>query len=207
MKSSSQVTGLPLMGIKEGLEFGTVRDIVVDPQTKKVKSLILQGSTGGYDFRELNVADVVGIGKDYVITQSIANAVATGLSEAGMALLGMRCIASSGNVLGTIKDFVFDEKTGDITSVQLDNGMDIPGPNMLALSNNLLFVSAEDEAADDNVSTLEKEQQDYMIGRIVKNDILNQSGQVIIQKGTKVSAEVIRLAEEAGVMIDLTLEL
>ena len=207
MKSSSQVTGLPLMGIKEGLEFGTVRDIVVDPQSKKVKSLILQGSTGGYDFRELNVSDVVGIGKDYVITQSIANAVATGLTDAGMALLGVRCIAASGNVLGTIKDFVFDEKTGDIKSVQLDNGMEIPGPNMLTLSNNLLFVNAEDEAADDVVSTLEKEQQDYMIGRVVKNDILNQSGQVIIQKGTKVSAEVIRLAEEAGVMIDLTLEL
>jgi uncharacterized protein YrrD len=207
MKSSSQVTGLPLMGIKEGLEFGTVRDIVVDPQSKKVKSLILQGSQSGYDFRELKVSDVVGIGKDYVITQSIANAVATGLTDAGMALLNVRCIAASGNVLGTIKDFVFDEKTGEISSVQLDNGLDISGASMLTLSNNLLFVNAEDDQADAVVSTLEKEQQEYMIGRIVKNDILSQTGQVVIQKGTQVSADVIRLAEEAGVMIDLTLEL
>ncbi len=207
MKSSSQVTGLPLMGIKEGLEFGTVRDIVVDPQSKKVKSLILQGSKSGYDYRELMIADVIGIGKDYVITQSIENAVATGLNNAGMALLNVRTIASAGNVLGTIKDFVFNEKTGEIASIQLDNGLDIPGASMLTLSNNLLFVNADDEQADGFVSALEKEQQEYMIGRIVKNDILNQNGQVLIQKGTKVSADVIRIAEEAGVMIDLTLEL
>ena len=207
MKSSSQVTGLPLMGIKEGLEFGTVRDIVVDPQSKKVKSLILQGSKSGYDYRELMIADVIGIGKDYVITQSIENAVATGLNNAGMALLNVRTIASAGNVLGTIKDFVFNEKTGEIVSLQLDNGLDIPGASMLTLSNNLLFVNAEDEQADGFVSSLEKEQQEYMIGRIVKNDILSQNGQVIIQKGTKVSSDVIRIAEEAGVMIDLTLEL
>ena len=207
MKSSSQVTGLPLMGIKEGLEFGTVRDIVVDPQSKKVKSLILQGSKSGYDYRELMIADVIGIGKDYVITQSIENAVATGLNNTGMALLNVRTIASSGNVLGTIRDFVFNEKTGEIVSVQLDNGLDIPGASMLTLSNNLLFVNADDEQADGFVSALEKEQQEYMIGRIVKNDILNQNGQVIIQKGTKVTDDVIRIAEEAGVMIDLTLEL
>ena len=207
MKSSSQVTGLPLMGIKEGLEFGTVRDIVVDPQSKKVKSLILQGSKSGYDYRELMIADVIGIGKDYVITQSIENAVATGLNNAGMALLNVRTIASAGNVLGTIKDFVFNEKTGEIASLQLDNGLDIPGASMLTLSNNLLFVNAEAEQADGFVSALEQEQQEYMIGRIVKNDIVNQNGQVIIQKGTKVSSEVIRIAEEAGVMIDLTLEL
>lgn len=207
MKSSSQVTGLPLMGIEEGVEFGTVRDIVVDPQSKKVKSLILQGSKSGYDYRELLLADVIGIGKDYVITQSIENAVATGMNNAGMALLNVRTIASSGNVLGTIKDFVFNEKTGEIVSIQLDNGLEITGDSMLTLSNNLLFVNTGDEQTDGFVSVLEKEQQEYMIGRIVKNDIIDQNGQVIIQKGTKVSADVIRIAEEAGVMIDLTLEL
>ena len=207
MKSSSQVTGLPLLGIKEGLECGTVRDIVVDPETKKVKSLILQGSKNGYEFRELNVTDVIGIGKDYVITQSITNAVASGLTNAGMAILNIRCIAASGNILGTIKDFVFDEKTGDIHSVQLDNGMDLPGAYILTLSNNTLFVTTDGDEEDGAVSSLEQEQQDYLIGRIVKNDILSPNGQVVIERGTKVTPEVIRLAEEAGVMIDLTLEL
>ena len=136
MKSSSQVTGLPLMGVQEGMEFGTVQDIVIDPQTKRVQSLILRGAKNEYDYRELKLSDIIGIGKDYVITQTIENAVAMGLSNAGMALLNIRCIASSGDVLGNVKDFVFDEKTGVINSVS-----SIParksGESIMALSSNL----------------------------------------------------------------------
>jgi len=206
MKSSSQVTGLPLLGVQEGMEFGTVQDIVIDPQTKKVQSLILRGAKNEYDYRELKISDIIGIGKDYVITQTIENAMARGLSNAGMALLNIRCIASSGDVLGNVKDFVFDEKTGVIKSVQLDTGSEIPGESIMALSNNLLFVTAAEQETN-AVSSLEKEQQEYMLGRVVKNDIRDQSGQVIIQKGTVVTADVIRIAEAAGVIIDLTLEL
>ena len=206
MKSSSQVTGLPLMGVQEGMEFGTVQDIVIDPQTKRVQSLILRGAKNEYDYRELKLSDIIGIGKDYVITQTIENAVAMGLSNAGMALLNIRCIASSGDVLGNVKDFVFDEKTGVINSVQLDTGAEIPGESIMALSNNLLFVTAA-EQENNAVSSLEQEQQEYMLGRVVKNDIRDQSGQVIIEKGTVVTADVIRIAEAAGVIIDLTLEL
>ena len=206
MKSSSQVTGLPLMGVQEGMEFGTVQDIVIDPQTKKVQSLILRGTKNEYEYRELKLSDIIGIGKDYVITQTIENAVAMGLSNAGMALLNIRCIASSGDVLGNIKDFVFDEKTGVIQSIQLDSGVEIPGESIMALSNNLLFVTAADQE-NNAESSLEKEQQEYMLGRVVKNDIRDQSGQVIIPKGTVVTADVIRIAEAAGVIIDLTLEL
>lgn len=206
MKSSSQVTGLPLMGVQEGMEFGTVQDIVIDPQTKKVQSLILRGTKNEYEYRELKLSDIIGIGKDYVITQTIENAVAMGLSNAGMALLNIRCIASSGDVLGNVKDFVFDEKTGVIQSIQLDSGVEIPGESIMALSNNLLFVTAAEQETN-AVSSLEKEQQEYMLGRVVKNDIRDQSGQVIIPKGTVVTADVIRIAEAAGVIIDLTLEL
>ncbi|NLT97326.1 MAG: hypothetical protein GXW96_04090 [Christensenellaceae bacterium] len=206
MKSSSQVTGLPLMGVQEGMEFGTVQDIVIDPKPKKVQSLILRGTKNEYEYRELKLSDIIGIGKDYVITQTIENAVAMGLSNAGMALLNIRCIASSGDVLGNVKDFVFDEKTGVIQSIQLDSGVEIPGESIMALSNNLLFVTAADQE-NNAESSLEKEQQEYMLGRVVKNDIRDQSGQVIIPKGTVVTADVIRIAEAAGVIIDLTLEL
>ena len=201
MKSSSQVTGLPLMGVQEGMEFGTVQDIVIDPQTKRVQSLILRGAKNEYDYRELKISDIIGIGKDYVITQTIENAVAMGLSNAGMALLNIRCIASSGDVLGNVKDFVFDEKTGVINSVQLDNGAEIFRESIMALSN-LLFVTAEEQ--ENNAILSEQEQRNTRV--VWLNDIRDQSGQVIIEKGTP-SQPTIRIAEVAGVIIDLTLEL
>lgn len=214
MKSSSQVIGLPLMGVKEGKECGVIQNIVVDPQTKKIKSLILRGSKNEYDFRELKLSNVMGIGKDYVITQTADNAVNIDRGDSGITLIHTKSIASSGDVLGSIKDFSFDEKTGDIQSVQIDGGPEIAGKNILSLSNNLMFVDHGGSAptvfakeTPSNTASLQKEQRDYMLGRTVKNDISASNGRVVVKKGTVVTEEVIRAAEEAGVIIDLTLEL
>lgn len=217
MKSSSQVIGLPLMGVKEGKEGGVIQNIVIDPQTKKIKSFILHGSKNEYDFRELKLSNVMGIGKDYVITQSVDNAVSIDRADSGITLINTKCIASAGDVLGSIKDFSFDEKTGDIQSVQIDTGADIPGKNILSLSNNLMFIDSSEGASfvkqgggstvASSPASLQKEQRDYMLGRTVKNDITAAGGKVVVKKGTVVNEEVIRAAEEAGVIIDLTLEL
>jgi uncharacterized protein YrrD len=212
MKSSSQVIGLPLMGVKEGKECGTIQNIVVDPQTKKIKSVILRGSNSEYDFRELKLSNIMGIGKDYVITQSIDNATGIDRSDSGISLINTKCISASGDVLGSIKDFSFDEKTGEIQSVQIDTGVEIPGKNVLSLSNNLMFVDNSEggsfvkQGFESATNSLQKEQRDYMLGRTVKNDI-SANGRVVVKKGTVVTEEVIRAAEEAGVIIDLTLEL
>jgi uncharacterized protein YrrD len=214
MKSSSQVIGLPLMGVKEGKECGIIQNIVVDPQTKKIKSLILRGSKNEYDFRELKLANVIGIGKDYVITQTVENAVSIDRADTGITLINTKSIASSGDVLGSIKDFSFDEKTGDIQSVKIEGGLDVAGKNILSLSNNLMFVEYGGGAAPTvfaketgNTASVQKEQRDYMLGRTVKNDITAAGGRVVVKKGTVVTEDVIRAAEDAGVIIDLTLEL
>lgn len=211
MKSSSQVVGLPLMGVKEGKECGVIQNIVVEPSTKKIKSLIVHGSKNEYDFRELKLANVMGIGKDYVITQTVDNAVSLDRADSGISLINTRCIAASGDVLGSIKDFTFDEKTGDIQSVQIDTGADIAGKSILSLSNNLMFIESGETAGfaaqSGGSGSLQKEQRDYMLGRTVKNDITASNGRVVVRKGTVVTEEVIRSAEEAGVIIDLTLEL
>ncbi len=212
MKSSSQVIGLPLMGVKEGKECGAIQNIVVDPQTKKIKSVILRGSKNEYDFRELKLSNIMGIGKDYIITQSVDNATSIDRSDSGISLINTKCISSSGDVLGSIKDFSFDEKTGDILSVQIDTGVEIPGKNVLSLSNNLMFIDNSESGSfvkqgfGSASDSLQKEQRDYMLGRTVKNDI-SANGRVVVKKGTAVTEEVIRAAEEAGVIIDLTLEL
>ncbi|MDD5017842.1 MAG: hypothetical protein PHO15_07080 [Eubacteriales bacterium] len=208
MKKSSLVIGLPLIGVKEGVECGVVKGIVVDPKTKKIKSLILLSAKNEYDFRELNICDIMGIGKDYVITQSIENAKNIDFADAGMTLLAIKCIASSGDILGSIEDFEFEEKTGDIKLLQINTGQEIAGGTILSLSNNLMFVDvSEDTSSGAAASSLEKEQKEFMLGRTVNTDIKNADGDVIIEKGTVVTDDIIRVADEADVMIDLTLGL
>ncbi len=211
MKSSSQVLGLPLMSVKEGQKVGSVQDIVVDAQKKQVDALVVRGSKNDYDYHQLKIADVMGIGKDFVILQSIENVKRIDSGSTGVPLLNVQCIAASGDVLGTVTEFEFDEKTAEIKSLKIDTGIVVQGSSILALSNSLLFVqydpSGETMAAPSAASSLEKEQKEYMIGRVVKNDVKDDRGNIIISKGTMVNASVIERAQEAGVTVELMLEL
>lgn len=223
MKSSSKVIGLPLMSVKEGQKVGSVQDIVVDAQKKKVDALVVRGSKNEYDFQQLKISDVIGIGKDYVILQSIENVKSVASESVGVPLLNIQCIASSGDVLGTVIEFEFDEKAGTINTLKIDTGNAVKGENILTISNNLLFVQNSNESPVSSVNpmdsedtapvvnnannTLEKEQRDYMIGRVVKNDVKDQNGNIIVSKGTMVNSAIIEKAENAGLTIDLMLEL
>ncbi len=211
MKSSSQVLGLPLMSVKEGQKVGSVQDIVVDAQNKKVEALVVRGSKNDYDFHQLKLIDVMGIGKDFVIMQSIENVKSIETGRVGVPLLNVQCIAASGDVLGSVTEFEFDEKAGDIKAVKIDSGIEIQGYSILSLSNSLLFVQYDPSGAAGTVNNaataLEKEQKDYMIGRVVKNDVKDESGNIIIAKGTMVNASVIERAQDAGVTVELMLEL
>lgn len=211
MKSSSQVLGLPLMSVKEGQKVGSVQDIVVDADKKKVDALVVRGSKNDYDFHQLKIIDVIGIGKDFVILQSIENVKGIQTGSAGVPLLNVQCISALGDVLGTVTEFDFDEKSGDIKAVKIDSGVVIQGYSILSLSNGLLFVqydpSGETSIGSSAAAALEKEQKDYMIGRVVKNDVRDENGNIVIAKGTMVNASVIERAQEAGVTVELMLEL
>ena len=114
-------------------------------------------------------------------------------------------------MLGTVTEFEFDEKSGDIKAVKIDSGVVIQGYSILSLSNGLLFVqydpSGETSIGSSAAAALEKEQKDYMIGRVVKNDVRDENGNIVIAKGTMVNASVIERAQEAGVTVELMLEL
>jgi uncharacterized protein YrrD len=199
------------MSVKEGQKVGSVQDIVVDPQKKKVEALVVRGSKNDYDFHQLKIVDVMGIGKDFVILQSIDNVKSIETGSVGVPLLNVQCIAASGDVLGTVTEFEFDEKSGDIKAVKIDTGIVVQGHSILSLSNSLLFVqydaSGAPSAAPSSASALEKEQKDYMIGRVVKNDVKDESGNIVVAKGTMVNASVIEKAQQAGVTVELMLEL
>jgi len=206
LKKSSQLMGIQLIGMKEGAECGVIQDIVIDQQTKKVRSVILRSAKNEYEFLELQIGDVLGIGKDYVTTKS-NDAVKKVDLKNGMTIMSVKCIDSSGDVLGDIEEIAFEEKTGEIVSVKTDSGMEIDGSNIISLSNGRMFVGLEGSTAADQQKneSFEEEQREFMLGRTVNADITNEAGEVIIEKGTTVTEETIRLAEEAGVTVDLTL--
>ena len=83
MKKTTQLLGLPIMGIKEGMQKGIVTDFMIDANTKKVMYLILREGKS-YFFSVVKVEDIFGVGENFVTTPTIENIKALGNTESEM---------------------------------------------------------------------------------------------------------------------------
>lgn len=209
MKKGLQIIGMPVMGVKEGIECGITKGFVVDAQSKKISSLILKGDKNEFDLRMLKMGDILNIGKDFIVTKTAKNVKDMGYGGDLIVILGMKCVSGTGDVIGNVKDFDFDEKTGEITSLQIDSGAEINGKEILTISNEFMFLSSEitfeEESADPGLSVYETEQRQYLLGKTVKSDILDASGKSVIKKGAEITDEVFEKAKKARLVTELTL--
>lgn len=244
MKKSSQVIGLPLIGVREGTELGNASDFIIDAAEKKVRYIVFQGSQGYFGYSALPVSKVKGIGNDYIVTSTITNSEklfqskdTKDMGDNGFFILDANVVSCGGDALGSVADFAFDEKTGDIVMIFLENGIEISGDKIASLSRELVFVDeigtdeaaeeeesiaaeepAEEETADEAVvepevqaeevnqpSAVEREQHDFLIGRTVVTDVLDDDGAILVAQGTEITEEVFAKANAAGKLLDLTL--
>ena len=105
MKKGLQIIGMPVVGIKEGIECGTVKGFAVDAQSKKISSIILKGDKNEFDLRMLNVTDILNAGKDFIVTKTSKNVKDMGYGGDLLVLLGMKCVSGKGDVIGECEGF------------------------------------------------------------------------------------------------------
>lgn len=228
MKKTTQLLGLPIMGIKEGMQKGIVTDFMIDANTKKVKYLILREGKS-YFFSVVKVEDIFGVGENFVTTPTIENIKALGNTESEMMeafyMEGTTAVSSNGNIIGTIEAYDFDEKTGEIISLDLKDGGEIEGDKIATMANDMVFISEEGAAsipaftqevkqekpqADapekaEELTDYQKKQREFLIGRKAGADVQSKDGSFKIEKGTVLTDELIEAAEKADVALELTL--
>ena len=210
MKKSSEVLGLKVMGIKEGRESGIVQDIMINAGAKSAEYFILKNSAG-YEFRAVNLGDIVGIGVNYVVTGTVENAKKLYESadilravEKGFFMLGATVLSSAGNILGTVKDFSFDDKTGSLIAVYLDNGAEYGTAQVASLAGNVVFVD-ESAAEAPRVSRVNQESKQFLLGKTLQNDVGSDDGEFFAAKGTVLTDEVLDEAELHDAILLMTL--
>ncbi|MDL2237703.1 PRC-barrel domain-containing protein [Christensenellaceae bacterium OttesenSCG-928-K19] len=162
MKKSSEVLGLKVMGVKEGVENGIAHDFMIDPESRNVKYLMLKTDTG-YGFRALETTDIIGVGADYIMTGSVENAKKMYESpelleeiEKGFYMLGTMMLTNEGDVIGRVQDFVFEEKGGEIFTILLDNGEEYSADVITSLAGGIVVVDLDAQVAA--VAPAEEEQ-------------------------------------------------
>ena len=73
MKKQSDVLDLSVVCVDEGVEFGKVREIIIDPESGEVAYLIIDDGEWYLGAKYLEFQDILGIGRDAVTTQTVDN--------------------------------------------------------------------------------------------------------------------------------------
>lgn len=220
MKSASTIANLSIVGIREGEQIAVVKSLLVNRTAKKVEYLSVGQDAAGTFAALISFRDIVGIGNDYIVIKS-ADDIKKAFGDKSLAAveeeclipIGIRVLSSAGDILGSVADYVVDEKTGRIIKLLLDNDQEIDGAKILTLSAKFVMADAggaadaPEDAGDGEVdSGLDDGSVAYLLGKTVNADIISEDGEFSITKGTVLTRELIARAEKHGALLQLTME-
>lgn len=138
MKKRSDVLDLSVICVDEGIEYGKVRELIIDPESGKVVYLIIDDGEWYLGAKYLEFQNILGIGRDAVTTQSVDNIKkikeddeVLELVKKGIKIIGAKVYSQSGEYIGLIDEYYIDEEDGAIIKCQLKG---TSGDNMIACS-------------------------------------------------------------------------
>jgi sporulation protein YlmC with PRC-barrel domain len=216
MNSASTVAKLSIVSINEGEQIAVVQNLLVNRKSKKVEYLSVAHSGSDALPALLSFRDIMGIGKDYIIIKSADDikvinddkSLVPGAKDC-LLLTGIRVLSSAGNIIGTITDYVIDEKSGEIEKLLLDDDQEIDGNKLLTLSAKFVLADIDGETGD-TLDTeaevgLDEESIAYLVGKTVNADITSEDGEFFITKGTVLTEELIEEAAKHDALLRLTM--
>ncbi|MEG2626294.1 MAG: hypothetical protein RR956_08505, partial [Christensenella sp.] len=172
--------------------------------------------------------DVMGVGTDYIMTASIENAVKMYESrdilqqiEKGFFMLGTTALSSTGDIMGKVLDFDFDETSGKIHLLYLDNDMQFEMDKVATLAGRMVFIdpngdnmeritgSAQKNVEETPISTYENavdgESRLFLLGKTTKTDVVSDNGVFHVPAGITLTEEILNTAAANDALLSLTL--
>jgi len=160
MKKSGQIVNSPVISIQEGLELGTVRELVVNPEKKCVEFLLVEKNEEGREGEILAIPfrETVGVG-EYAVTiehqrilldLSRMN-IAGNLLENRVNIIDEKVVTRKGKLLGSITEYMVDPENGSIPMITLvlEDGQtekELPFESIVSIGRQVVIVT--DDAED-----------------------------------------------------------
>lgn len=127
MKSSSQITGLPIISISDGIEVGKVKSLVINPEKGSIDFLTIDNEDWQVSIKAIPFKKVVGIG-EYAVTVESENAIidlneipiTNQLVNKKIKISNTKVMTRKGELLGTVMEYFVDENTGSILGMELE---------------------------------------------------------------------------------------
>ena len=228
MKKSTQIAGLPIISISEGIEIGTVKSLVINPEKGSVDFLTIEHEDWQVSVKAIPFKKVIGIG-EYAVTVDSENAVidlneipiANQLVNKKIKISDARVMTRKGELLGTVTEYYTDEENGLVIGMQVklkDKEVILPSDTVLTFGRDILIVTEEASALyledasqlEDRLTELPVQQAagenddirsrqvDLLKGKRLSREVTDQAGNLLFEEGHVLSEEDIKKAQNEG---------
>ncbi len=171
MKRIRDIVGLSLICVKEGLEYGRIKDVLFDPANGKVKYLIIDNGQWYLGAKLLPFDKVVGIGSDVVTTESQKNVIPFAQAKDGLDLIkrevtvtGSKVYSQKGEYIGEVKEYFISETDGSILECEIIGNKklnSLPASAIVTFGKGVIIASQDfvnqNESEDDNADELDSD--------------------------------------------------
>jgi uncharacterized protein YrrD len=187
MKNSAQIVGLPIISISDGVQIGTVKTLVINPEKGSIDFLTIEQEDVQLSLKAIPFKKVVGIG-EFAVTVESNNAVidlteipiANQLVNKQIRIKNTKAMTRKGQLLGEVTEFFVDEETGEIIGIELHIGgrqAVLSSECVLTYGKDILIVTenASSSLLDDASSLVQKtEQLDEVLTKISTNEMVEE---------------------------------
>jgi Uncharacterized protein conserved in bacteria len=153
MKPTKEIIGLRIISISDGTQVGIVKDLILNPQGKSLDFIIVDQPTDYFGAKVITFRDILGLG-EFAITiphlgviRDVAQVVeAQELLKQDIRVLGTKVLTKKGQLIGEVKEILFDEETGKIAACQFESEgeiNEIGADRIITLGKELLIVESE----------------------------------------------------------------
>lgn len=178
MKKSKEIIGAPVISISEGIQIGSVKGLVVNPQQKNVEFLLLDELQEGKELKGLSFRSAEGVG-EFAVTVQNSNVIVDlmkisllkELVQKGIQVLGTKVVTRKGKFLGEVTEYSVDTESGELTeffyNVSGEKEQSLPALSIITIGKEVLIV--EDEGAVKNMEaeatpSVKKETGNFSMG-------------------------------------------
>ena len=153
MKASEEIRGIRIISISDGTQVGTVKDLILNPQTGSLDFFIVDQPADYFGAKVIPFSDIVGLGEfaltipnPQVIQDVSQNTAAQELLKQGVAVIGTKVLTKKGSLIGEVQEILVDEETGKISECIFVNtkgeGHQVAGQQIITYGKELLIIDS-----------------------------------------------------------------
>ncbi len=166
MKKSVEFVGQPIVSITEGIEFGNVKELLINHTNGTVAALVIDDGKWYLGAKLLPFASIAGIG-EYAVTVNNSGDILTiadhpefeKLFAAGVKIIGTKVLTKGGRIQGKINELIIDN-TGKISVCEMEKAdgeiVELPAEAIVTFGKEVLIISDSNETVNTQPKTTEE---------------------------------------------------